>query len=91
MAWKRGELRIEEGRIVEKERKGAQCTCRRMEKAPKIGRQFPCSGQYIHRLLLLKHDWQPTYAANRTPSICIMPLPHTFIYSAFRRTFHDAN
>ena len=31
--------------IVEKERKGAHCTCRRMEKAPKIGRQFPCSGQ----------------------------------------------
>ena len=31
--------------IVEKERNGAQCTCRRMEKAPKIGRQFPCSGQ----------------------------------------------
>ena len=27
----------------------------------------------------MKHDWQPTYAANRTPSICIMPLPHTFI------------
>jgi hypothetical protein len=26
--------------IVEKERKGAQCTCRRMEKVPKIGRQF---------------------------------------------------
>jgi hypothetical protein len=25
------------------------------------------------------------------PSMCIMPLPHTFIYSAFRRTFHDAN
>jgi hypothetical protein len=23
--------------------------------------------------------------------MCIMPLPHTFIYSAFRRTFHDAN
>jgi hypothetical protein len=23
----------------------------------------------IHRSLLLKHDWQPTYAANRTPSI----------------------
>jgi hypothetical protein len=31
--------------IVEKERKEAQCTCRRMEKVPKIGRQFPCSGQ----------------------------------------------
>ena len=31
--------------IIEKERKGAQCICRRMEKAPKIGRQFPCSGQ----------------------------------------------
>jgi hypothetical protein len=31
--------------IVERERKGAQCTCRRMEKAPKIGRQLPCSGQ----------------------------------------------
>jgi hypothetical protein len=27
--------------IVEKERKGAQCTCRRMEKVPKISRQFP--------------------------------------------------
>jgi hypothetical protein len=30
---------------LRKERKVAQCTCRRMEKAPKIGRQFPCSGQ----------------------------------------------
>jgi hypothetical protein len=42
------------------------------------------------RILGINID-QPTYAANRTPSICIMPLPHTFIYSAFRRTFHDAN
>jgi hypothetical protein len=31
--------------IVEKERKEAQYACRRMEKVPKIGRQFPCSGQ----------------------------------------------
>jgi hypothetical protein len=33
-------------------------------------------------------DWQPTYAANRTPSIWIMSLPRTFIYSAFPRTFN---
>ena len=50
--WRKIAIRMEARRVknwrrtyVEKERKGAQCTCRRMEKAPKIGRQFPCSGQ----------------------------------------------
>jgi hypothetical protein len=52
--WRKIAIRMEARRvknwrrtyIVEKERKGAQCTCRRMEKAPKIGRQFPCSGSF---------------------------------------------
>jgi hypothetical protein len=51
---------------------------------------FPHTRSVDHNCLERAIGNQHMRLIERLP-YCIMPLPHTFIYSAFRRTFHDAN